>query len=183
MTDRTIKLDERRGMAAQKATELRRLMSEVQSNEAALRGRQDELERHMLAAPAQSWAEAAEKASYLLALFSATPQGQDPRRQALIAHVLEDFARLSEAAEAHPHPAAGLNGSDDAVSISFQCPRCGHDLSGTIGNLKANRQLVCAGCGVGIHFDTDRLSQSVAGFVEAVQDVAPPDAITIKFFR
>jgi hypothetical protein len=37
MTDKTIDLDRHHGMAAQKATELRRLMAEVHANERALR--------------------------------------------------------------------------------------------------------------------------------------------------
>ena len=51
MTDKTIELDQHRGMAAQKETELRRLLSEVEANETALRLRQDELGSHLLAAP------------------------------------------------------------------------------------------------------------------------------------
>ena len=95
MTDRTIDLDQHRGMAAQKATGLRRLMAEVEANERSLRLRQDELESHLVAAPAANWYEAAEKARYLLNLFGATPAAQDPRRQTLIAAVLEDFRRLA----------------------------------------------------------------------------------------
>ena len=96
MTDKTIDLDEHRGMAAQKATELRRLLADVEANEKALRLRQAELESHLLAAPAVNWHEAAEKARYLLNLFAATLAAQDPRRQTLIAAVLADFARLSD---------------------------------------------------------------------------------------
>jgi hypothetical protein len=99
MTDRTIDLDQRRGMAAQKATELRRLVSEVEANERALRLRQSELEAQLVAAPAATWPEAAEKARYLLTLLAASPTAQDPRRQKLIAAVLDDFARLSYAPE------------------------------------------------------------------------------------
>jgi hypothetical protein len=95
MTDKTIELDERRGMAAQKATELRRLLADVEANEKALRVRQDELEAHLIAAPAANWHEAAEKARYLLNLFAASLTAQDPRRQTLIAAVLADFQRLS----------------------------------------------------------------------------------------
>jgi hypothetical protein len=95
MTDKTIDLDEHRGMAAQKATDLRRLLSEVEANEQALRVRQDELESHLVAAPAANWQEAAEKARYLLKLFAATLAAEDPRRQKLIAAVLADFDRLS----------------------------------------------------------------------------------------
>jgi hypothetical protein len=96
MTDRTIELDEHRGMAAQKATELRRLLADVESDAEALRVRQEALETQLIASPAMSWAEAAEKARYLLALFAATPAAQDPRRQTLIANLLEDFARLAK---------------------------------------------------------------------------------------
>jgi hypothetical protein len=95
MTERTIDLDQHRGMAAQKATDLRRLLSEVAANERALRIQQDELEAHLVAAPAANWQEAAEKARYLLNLFSATLAAQDSRRQQLIAAVLADFGRLS----------------------------------------------------------------------------------------
>ncbi len=95
MTDKTVDLDQHRGMAAQKATDLRRLLAEVEANERALRLRQDELELHLVAAPAANWYEAAEKARYLLNLFSNTLAAQDPRRQKLIAAVLDDFERLA----------------------------------------------------------------------------------------
>jgi hypothetical protein len=96
MTDKTIDLDQHRGMSAQKATELRRLLADVEANEKTLRLRQAELESHLLAAPAANWREAAEKARYLLNLFATTLAAQDPRRQKLIAAVLADFARLSD---------------------------------------------------------------------------------------
>jgi hypothetical protein len=50
----------------------------------------------LLAAPAASWHEAAEKARYLLNLFAATLDAQDPRRQKLIAAVIADFDRLAD---------------------------------------------------------------------------------------
>ena len=95
MTDKPIDLDQHRGMSAQKATGLRRLLAEVESNERTLRLRQDELETQLLAAPAANWHDAAEKARYLLNLFAATLTTQDQRRQKLIAAVLADFRRLS----------------------------------------------------------------------------------------
>lgn len=95
MTKQTIELDMRRGMAAQKATALRRLLSEVATNQELLRSRQKELEEQLLASPAPTWEEAADKARYLLSLFASSPDAQDPRRQMLIARVLEDFVRLS----------------------------------------------------------------------------------------
>ncbi len=95
MTDKPVDLDRHRGMAAQKATDLRRLLAEVAANEQALRATQAELEAHLTAAPASNWQEAADKARYLLTLFRATLAAEDPRRQMLIAAVLADFERLS----------------------------------------------------------------------------------------
>jgi hypothetical protein len=95
VSEKPVELDAHRGMAAQKATELRRLLSEVSANEQALRTQQQELEDQLLASPALSWEEAAEKACYLLSLFANSLAAQDPRRQMLIARVLEDFARLA----------------------------------------------------------------------------------------
>jgi hypothetical protein len=47
MTDKTIDLDRRGGMKTQKATDLRRLLVEVEANERTLRLRQDELEARL----------------------------------------------------------------------------------------------------------------------------------------
>jgi hypothetical protein len=95
VTDKTVDLDRRRGMAAQKATDLRRLLSEVEANTKDLRRRQDELEAQLAAAPAATWPEAAEKARYLLGLLVATLPTEDTRRRKLIAAVLDDFDRLT----------------------------------------------------------------------------------------
>ena len=97
-------LDEHRGMAAQKATEIRRHLAEVELQQKALLERQAELERFLLASPSLTWADAAEKARYLITLFADTPAGRDPRRQKIIAGVLEDFERL--AAEHRDHDPA-----------------------------------------------------------------------------
>jgi len=99
MSDQPVTLDRHRGMAAQKATDIRRLLAEVAANEQALRQRQDELEAQLVAAPSASWPEAAEKARYLLGLFASTPTAQDPRRKKLIADVLDDFVRLGQLGE------------------------------------------------------------------------------------
>jgi hypothetical protein len=96
MTDKPIELDGHRGMAAQKATEIRRQVADVAAQARALRGRQEELETQMLAGQATTWDEAAQKAIYLIHLFATTAEAQDPRRQKLIAALLEDFRRLSE---------------------------------------------------------------------------------------
>ena len=94
MTEKTIDLDKHRGMSAQKQTKLRRLHTEVREQRDALRTRQIALEEQLVAAPAESWEDAAEKARYLLNLFATSIDAQDPRRQKLIAAVLDDFERL-----------------------------------------------------------------------------------------
>ena len=94
--DDPVNLDGHRGMAAQKSTEIRRRLHEVQADQAALRSRQEELEHFLLAAPATTWPEAAAKAKYLIQLYAVTPDGQDPRRKKLIASALDDLARLAE---------------------------------------------------------------------------------------
>jgi hypothetical protein len=99
MADEPVELDGHRGMAAQKSTEARRRLHEVQSDQAELRRRQVEFEDHAAAAPSETWPEAAEKARYLIQLFAATPEARTPRRRELIAKVLDDFARLSRTPE------------------------------------------------------------------------------------
>ena len=96
MADTPVDLDEHRGMAAQKSTELRRRRHEVEADQVALQGRQEEFERYAVAAPSTTWIEVAEKARYLIQIFAATPEAHDPRRQELIAKVLDDLARLSK---------------------------------------------------------------------------------------
>lgn len=95
MTDQPVTLDRHRGMAAQKATEVRRLLAEVEANEKALKSQQEQLETQLLAAPAATWPEAARKAHYLLKLLESAAIAQDPRRQKLISAVLQDFAHLT----------------------------------------------------------------------------------------
>ena len=100
MTDEPVELDRRRGMAAQRATELRRQeLQQFQADQEALRQRQAELEKQLLAAPAETWAEAAAKAEYLIRLYALTSEAQDPRRRQLIDHALEDLARLANSDE------------------------------------------------------------------------------------
>jgi hypothetical protein len=96
MKDEPIELDKHRGMNARKDTVIRRHLHDVQVDQDALQERQAELEKRLLAAPAQTFAEAAAKARYLIQLFAATAEAQDGRRQKLIASALDDLARLSE---------------------------------------------------------------------------------------
>src|SRR5215212_8461819 len=94
MVDQPTSLDEHRGMAAQVATDLRRLRAEVDADQAALRERRNALEKLLMAAPSANWSEAVEKARYLLSLFAETPAAADPRRQKLMEDLLTDFERL-----------------------------------------------------------------------------------------
>lgn len=98
MVDYPTKLDAHRGMAAQKATDLRRLRSEVEADQEALRLRQAELEDLLAAALATDWPEAVEKARYLLGLFAQSLDAADLRRLQLIRRVLADFDHLLDRA-------------------------------------------------------------------------------------
>lgn len=69
----------------------------------------------------------------------------------------------------------------DALVIRFQCPKCGHELEQTIGNLKLADRMRCSGCGVGINIDTNRLANAAHEMQCAIEKV-PPE-ITIKFFQ
>jgi hypothetical protein len=95
VSDRPVDLDKHRGMAAQKATDIRRVLADVEANARALRERTSELETQLMALPATSWPEAAAKARYVLNLYVDTLGNQDSRHRELVAAVLADFDRLS----------------------------------------------------------------------------------------
>ena len=95
MDDKPVDLDRYRGMAAQKATDLRRALAEVENNARNLREQQGVLEKDLLLIPATSWAEAAAKARYVLNLYAAGLGPADTHHRDLVAAVLADFARLS----------------------------------------------------------------------------------------
>ena len=95
MNDNPIDLDQHRGMAAQKATDIRRVLADVETNAKLLRDRQSVVESQLLAAPATSWAEAAAKARYVLNLYAAQLSPADTHHRDLIAAVVADFTRLS----------------------------------------------------------------------------------------
>ena len=52
MSDKPLDLDKHRGMAAQKATDIRRILADVENNAKALRDRQGILENQLLSVPA-----------------------------------------------------------------------------------------------------------------------------------
>ena len=62
MSNEPLDLDKHRGMAAQKATDIRRILADVENNAKNLRDRQAILENQLLSVPAASWPEAATKA-------------------------------------------------------------------------------------------------------------------------
>jgi len=71
MNDNPVDLDKHRGMAAQRATDIRRVLADVEANAKTLRDRQGAVEIQLLALPAASWPEAAAKARYVLNLYAA----------------------------------------------------------------------------------------------------------------
>ena len=96
VSDKPLDLDKHRGMAAQKATDIRRILADVENNAKALRERQGVFENQLLSAPAASWPEAATKARYVLNLYAAGLAPADSHHRDLVAAVLADFARLSD---------------------------------------------------------------------------------------
>jgi hypothetical protein len=95
VNDEPLDLDKHRGMAAQKATDIRRVLAEVEKNAKDLRDRQKILENQLLSVPAASWPEAAAKARYVLNLYAAGLAPADTHHRDLVAAILADFARLS----------------------------------------------------------------------------------------
>lgn len=96
MADEPLDLDSHRGMAAQKATDIRRALAEVETHTSELRKREAALESGLLSVAATSWPEAAAKARYVLNLYAAGLPPEDTRHRDLVAAILEDFARLTE---------------------------------------------------------------------------------------
>jgi hypothetical protein len=95
VNDKPLDLDSHRGMAAQKATDIRRILADVEHNARELRDRQAVLEDQLLSAPAASWPEAAAKARYVLNLYATGLAPADTRHRDLVAAVVADFTRLS----------------------------------------------------------------------------------------
>src|ERR1700746_3536994 len=95
VSDKPLDLDSHRGMAAQKATDIRRALAEIENNARDLRDRQAVLENQLLSVSATSWPEAAAKARYVLNLYAAGLAPDDSHHRDLVAAVFADFARLS----------------------------------------------------------------------------------------
>lgn len=94
MIDEPVELDIHRGMAAQKATDIRRTLADAERTAATLRDRQLLIETLLTDVAATSWPEAAAKARYVLNLYASTLGAQDTRHRDLVAAVLADFAHL-----------------------------------------------------------------------------------------
>jgi len=95
VSETPIELDRHRGMAAQKATDIRRVLADVEANAKLLRDKQGVVEIQLLAVPAASWSEAVAKARYVLNLYSASLTLTDTHHRDLVSAVLADLTRLS----------------------------------------------------------------------------------------
>ena len=95
MSEDPIDLDKHRGMAAQKGTDIRRVVTEIEANAKLLRDRQGAVEMQILAVPATSWSEAVAKARYVLNLYAAGLAPTDAHHRDLVAAVLADLTRLA----------------------------------------------------------------------------------------
>lgn len=95
MTDNPLDLDKHRGMAARKATDLRRAVTEREINARDLRDRQAHFESQLMSVPAVSWPDAAAKTRYVLNLYAASLTREDIHNRNLVTAIMEDFARLT----------------------------------------------------------------------------------------
>ena len=95
MNDIPIELDKHRGIAAQKATDIRRAVHDVEVNAKLLREHQAAVERQLLAVPATSRAEAVAKVRYVLNLYAAGLAPADAHHRDLVAAVLADLTRFA----------------------------------------------------------------------------------------
>ncbi len=100
MNDNPVNLDKHRGMAAQKATDIRRVLADVEANARLLRDRQGVVEIQLLSVPAESWPEAAAKARYVLNLYAAGLAPDDTHHRDLVGAIMADFARLTDESDA-----------------------------------------------------------------------------------
>jgi hypothetical protein len=66
-----IDLDKHRGMAAQRVTDIRRVVAEAEANAKQLRERQSAIEIELLSVPATCWPDAVAKARYVLNIYAA----------------------------------------------------------------------------------------------------------------
>jgi len=82
-------------MAAQRATDIRRVVAEVEVKAKLLRDQQCVVEIELLAVPATSWPEAVAKARYVLNLYSANLPPSDTHHRDLVTAVLADLTRLA----------------------------------------------------------------------------------------
>jgi hypothetical protein len=96
MSETPIDLDKHRGMAAQKATDIRRVLADVEANAKLLRDSQRVVELQLLTVPAASWPEAVAKARYVLNLYAAGLAPADTHHRDLVTAVLADLTRLAD---------------------------------------------------------------------------------------
>jgi hypothetical protein len=89
---KAIDLDRRRGMAAQLATEKRRLSRAIALDQRQIRARRQAMEKHLFGAAATTWPEAIDKMRYLLMRLGEI--SGDPRVHRMIQSVLADCERL-----------------------------------------------------------------------------------------
>jgi hypothetical protein len=81
-------------MAAQKATDIRRVLADVEANAKLLRDHQAAVELQILAVPATSWPEVVAKERYVLHLYAADLVPADTHHRDLVTAVLADLTWL-----------------------------------------------------------------------------------------
>lgn len=59
----------------------------------------------------------------------------------------------------------------DSATISVPCPSCGYKSEKSIGWLKSNDHLRCAGCGKDIALDADELRSGLKSVEDSLADI------------
>lgn len=58
----------------------------------------------------------------------------------------------------------------DDQTIAIPCPGCGEKNEKSVGWLKANDELTCAGCGQAVHLQRDKLLAGLKGIEEQIAE-------------
>lgn len=59
----------------------------------------------------------------------------------------------------------------DSAEIDMPCPQCGHENTKTLGWLKHNKHMVCAGCSEVIAVDSSAMKESFKAVGQKLEDL------------
>lgn len=101
VTDDPVDLDSHRDLAARKRIAIRRKLVETRTARHAFLLCQEDFERNIMNAPAQTWTEAVARAEFLVQVLADATDTKRPCCKDLVADALKTLARLSDHAKEH----------------------------------------------------------------------------------